>query len=152
MDETWLYYYDPRQSNNQCSGGIAAHSDQNIPSAKFIWNLPRFYFFFSDRSSILFIDYFAKGQTINPECFSYVLVHLKAILKRKLIGKFRKVVLILRVNIPARRELAIQKNLAYLSFQYLDHLNYSPDLAPSDYHLFPGLKKQLNFSHSSSDA
>jgi histone-lysine N-methyltransferase SETMAR len=81
-----------------------------------------------------------------------VLVHLKAILKRKLIGKFPKVVLILRVNVPARRPLAMQKNLAYLCFQYLDHPNYSPDLAPSDYHLFPGLKKQLNFSHFSSQA
>jgi len=25
MDETWLYHYDLRQSNNQWSGGIAAH-------------------------------------------------------------------------------------------------------------------------------
>jgi len=29
---------------------------------------------------------------------------------------------------------------------------YSPDLAPSDYHLFPGLKKQLKGRHFSSDA
>jgi len=28
---------------------------------------------------------------------------------------------------------------------------YSPDLAPSDYHLFPGLKKQLKGHHFSSD-
>jgi len=27
-----------------------------------------------------------------------------------------------------------------------------PDLAPSDYHLFPGLKKQLKGDHFSSDA
>jgi hypothetical protein len=36
--------------------------------------------------------------------------------------------------------LATQKKLAYLGFQCLDHPTYSPDLAPSDYHLFPGLK------------
>ena len=52
-------------------------------------------------------------------------------------------VLILHVNVPARRALEIQKKLAYLGFQYLDNLPYSPDLAPSDYHLFPGLKKRL---------
>jgi hypothetical protein len=34
--------------------------------------------------------------------------------------------------------------LAYLGFQYLNHPPYSPDLAPSDYHLFLG--------HFSSDA
>jgi hypothetical protein len=47
---------------------------------------------------------------------------------------------------PTRKEtahqaLATQKKLAYLGFQGLDHPTYSPDLAPSDYHLFPGLKK-----------
>ena len=36
-------------------------------------------------------------------------------------------------------------------FQYLNHPPYSPDLAPSDYHLFPGLKKQLKGRHFSSD-
>jgi histone-lysine N-methyltransferase SETMAR len=43
----------------------------------------------------------------------------------------------------AHRALATQKKLAYLDFQCLDHPSYSPDLAPSDYHLFPGLKKQM---------
>jgi len=42
--------------------------------------------------------------------------------------------------------------LAYLGFQCLDHPPYSPDLAPSDYHLFPGLKKQLKGRRFSSDA
>jgi len=36
-----------------------------------------------------------------------------------------------------------RKKLAYLGFQFLYHPPNSPDLAPSDYHLFPGLKKQL---------
>jgi hypothetical protein len=49
---------------------------------------------------------------------------------------------------PTRKEtvhraLATQKKLAYLGFQCLDHPPYSPDLAPSDYRLFPGLKKKL---------
>jgi histone-lysine N-methyltransferase SETMAR len=45
------------------------------------------------------------------------------------------------------RALAAQKKLAYLGFQCLDHLPYFPDLAPSDYHLFPGLKRQLKGRH-----
>ena len=44
------------------------------------------------------------------------------------------------------------KKLAYLVFQCLDHPPYSPDLAPSDYHLFPGLKEQLKCRHFSSDS
>jgi histone-lysine N-methyltransferase SETMAR len=41
--------------------------------------------------------------------------------------------------------------MAYLGFQYLHHPPYSLDLAPSDYHLFPGLKKQLKGRHFSSN-
>jgi histone-lysine N-methyltransferase SETMAR len=43
----------------------------------------------------------------------------------------------------ALRALATQKKLAYLGFQCLDHQPYSPDLAPSDHHLFPELKKTI---------
>jgi len=55
-------------------------------------------------------------------------------------------------NAPVHRALATQKKLAYLGFQYLDHPPYSRDLAPSDYHMFPGLKKQLKGRHFYSDA
>ena len=67
-------------------------------------------------------------------------------------GKDTKGVLFLHDNAPAHRALATQKKLAYLGFQCLDHPPYSPDLALSNYHLFPGLKKQLKGRHFSSDA
>ena len=54
-------------------------------------------------------------------------------------------------NTPAHRALATQKKPAYLGFQCLDHPPYSPDLDPSDYHLFPGQKK-MKGRHFSSDA
>jgi len=78
-------------------------------------------------------------------------VQLRDILKEKRRGKFTKGVLFLHDNAPAPWALATQKKLAYLGFQYLDHPPYSPDLVPSDYHLFPGLKKQLKDRHFSSD-
>jgi len=79
-------------------------------------------------------------------------VQLKDILKEKRRGKFTKGVLFLHDNAPAHQALAIQKKVAYLGFQCLDHPPYSPDLALSDYHLFRGLKKQLKGRHFSSDA
>ena len=63
-----------------------------------------------------------------------------------------KGVLFLHDNNPAHRALATQKKLAYLGFQCLDRPPYSPDLALLDYHLYPGLKKQLKGRHFSSDA
>ena len=49
-------------------------------------------------------------------------------------------------NWVAHRAFATQKKLVYLDFQCLDHPPYSQDLAPSDYHLFPGLKKTIERS------
>jgi len=79
-------------------------------------------------------------------------VQLKDILKEKRRGKVTKGVLFLHDNTLRDRALATQKKLAYLGFHCLDHPPYSPDLAPSGYHLFPGLKKQLVGRHFSSDA
>ena len=72
-------------------------------------------------------------------------------MKEKRLGKVTKGVLFLHDNAPANWALATHKKLAYLDFQCLDHPPYSPDLAPLDYHLFPGLKKQLKGCHFLSD-
>jgi len=95
---------------------------------------------FWNQDGILLIDYLPKGRTINAKYYSSLLVQLKGILKEKCRGKITKRVLFLHNNAPAHRALAAQKKLAYLGFQCLDHPPYSPDLTPSDYHSFPGLK------------
>jgi len=79
-------------------------------------------------------------------------MQLKDILKEKCHGKVTKGFLFLHDSAPAHWALATQKKLAYLGFQFLDHPPYSPDLALLDYHLFPGLKKQLKGRHFSSNA
>ena len=77
---------------------------------------------------------------------------MKDILKEKRRGKVTKWVLFSYDNAPAHRALATQNKLAYLGFQYLDNQSFSPALSPSDYHLFPGLKKQLKSRHFSPEA
>jgi histone-lysine N-methyltransferase SETMAR len=135
-----------RQSNTQWSGGITAHPPcpPKIPSAKINWKSPRLGFW--DQGGILLTDYLPKGQPINVEYKSSLLVRLKDFLKEKHHGKFTKGALFLH-NAPANRAHATQNKLAYLAFQFLDHPPYSPDLAPSHYHLFPGMKQQLKGCH-----
>jgi hypothetical protein len=60
--------------------------------------------------------------------------------------------LVLALKAPAHWALATPKKMAYLGFQCLDHAPYSPDLASSDYHMFPRLKKQLKEHHFSYEA
>ena len=133
-----------RQSNNEWSGSIAAHPTPKNSECKNSLEKfsPRFFW---DQDSILLIDYLPKGQNIKAEYYSSLLVQLKDILKEKRRGKVSKVVLFLH-NAPAHRALATQRKLAYRGFQCLDHPPCSPDLAPSDYRLFPGLKNNCNIS------
>ena len=148
-DETWLYHYDletKQQSMEWRHSGLPRpkNSECKNPLEKFS---PAFW----DQDGILLIDYLQKGQTMNAEYYSSLLVQLKDILKEKRRGKVTKGVLFLHDNVPSHRALATQKKLAYLGFQCLESPPYSLDLAPSDYHLFPGLKVQLKDRHFSSD-
>ena len=135
-----------RQSNNQWSGGTAAHPApkkfrlQKNSAGKVLASI------FSDQNSVLFIDSLPKSQTISAEFYLCLLVKLKDILKEKRRGNFTKGVLFVQDNTPANGTLATQKKLVYLAFQCLDHPPHSPDLAPSDYYLFPGLKKTIQRS------
>jgi len=140
MDETWLYHYGP-ETKQQIIEWRHSASPQKIPSAKIRWKvLPASIFW--DQDGILLIDYLPKGQNINAEYYSSLLVQLKGILKKTRLGNFTTGLLFLHDNAPTHRALATQKKLAYLGF-HPDHPPHSPDLAPSDYHLFPGLKKKL---------
>ena len=71
-----------RQSNNQWSGGIAAHPAPKKlrvqkSAGKVLASI------FRDQDGILLIDYLPKDQTINTQYYSSLLVQLKDILKEK---------------------------------------------------------------------
>ena len=142
-----------RQSNNQWSGGIAAHPapPQKIPSAKICWKSSHLDFLGSRRHPPHFLS--SKGPNYQRRV---LLISAGAIEghfeKKKRCGTVTKRVLFLQDNAPAHQALATLKTLAYLDFHCLHHPPYSPDLAPSEYHLFPGLKKQLKGHHFSSNA
>ena len=140
MDETWFNHYDPETKQQSMEW---RHSGSPRPKVlrvqKSAGKVPTSIFW--DQDGILLIDYLPKGQTIIAEYYSSLLVQMKDILKENPRGNVTWGVLFLHDNAPAHRALATQKKLAYLDFQYLDNPPYSPDMAPSDYHLFPGLKK-----------
>ena len=139
-----------RQSNNQWNGGIEAHpapkySECKNPLEKFS---PRFFFFGSRRHPPHLLC--SKGPNYLRGVLLISAGAIEGHFEGKRRRKFTKGILFLHDNAPAHRALATRKKLAYLGFQC--HQPYSPDLAPSDYHLFHGLKKQLKGRHFSSDA
>ena len=141
MDKTWLYHYDPETRQQSVEW---RHSGSPLPqiitSAKIRWKSSGLDFLGSRRY---------PPHPLSSEGPNYqrgVLFVSAGAIEGDFEGKpprGRKVikgVSFLHDNAPAHRALAAQKKLVYLGFQCLDHPPYSPDLAPSDYHLFPGLK------------
>jgi hypothetical protein len=100
-----------------------------------------------DQDRILLIDYLSKGRTINAGFYSSLLVQLKDILKEKRRGKATKGSCSYTTTLRLTGHLQPRKKLVCLGILCLDHLPYSPDLAPWDYHMFPGLNKQLKVCH-----
>ena len=80
MDETWLYHYDPETKQRSVErGNNASPRPQKFrvqkSSGKVLVSI------FRDQDGIFLVDYLPKGQTINAEYYSFLLVQLKDILK-----------------------------------------------------------------------
>jgi histone-lysine N-methyltransferase SETMAR len=91
----------------------------------------------------LLVDYLQKGATITAKYCVALLDKLKQQLVSKCQGKLSKGILFLQDNAGPHKAAITHQKLAHLHFEVLKHMAYSPDLAPSDYHLFPNLKKHL---------
>ena len=128
-------------------GGIAAYPAPKNPSVNIRWKSFRLHFLGeSRRHSPHWL--FSKGPNYQR---GVLLISAGAIeghfeVKTPRGGKVTKGVLFMHDSAPAHRALATPQKMAYLGFLCLDHPTYSPDLAPSDYHLFPGLKKTIKSS------
>jgi len=89
MEETWLCHYDPETKQQS----IEWRHNGSLPpkkfsSAKIRWKALASIFWGQD--DILLIHYLPKGQTINAEYYSSLLMQLKDILKEKRRQQFTK--------------------------------------------------------------
>ena len=98
---------------------------------------------FWDARGIIFIDYLEKGKTITGEYYASLLDQLKVKIQEKRPHLNRKKILFHQDNARVHTCLRSMAKIDELKFQLVDHPPYSPDLAPSDYFLFPNLKKWL---------
>jgi histone-lysine N-methyltransferase SETMAR len=95
-------------------------------------------------------DYYellGPNKTINSEVYCQQLDRANEFLKEKrqhLVN--RKVVVFHQDRALARPHVSekTQQKIKKLNWEILDHPPYSPDLAPSDYHLFRSLQNHLN--------
>ncbi|GFX32748.1 mariner Mos1 transposase [Trichonephila clavipes] len=90
-------------------------------------------------------DLFKPGETVNTDRYKQQLLNLNdAILeKTEQYKKRQHKVIFLDDNAPCHRAKPTKDIFKALSWEPLAHAAYSPDLAPSDYHLFASLGHAL---------
>ena len=142
MDEMWVHYHTP-ESNRQSAEWLKSHEsrpkrpkDQRSAEkvmASVFW----------DAHGIIFIDYLQKGRTITGEYYATLLDKLNDEIKQKRPHMVKKKVLYHHDNAPSHTSLKAMIKLDQLRFELVAHPPYSPDLAPSNYYLFPNLKRWL---------
>lgn len=150
MDETWIYHYDPllkQQSAEWIPPGCSAPKQPkwSKSSKKVMASV------FWDSKGILLIDYLQTGKTITGEYYSCLLDQLNSNICERRPSLAKKKIIFLQDNAPAHKSVIAMAKLKDLHFELLEHPPYSPDLAPSDFHLFPNLKRFLRGKRFSSN-
>ena len=95
---------------------------------------------FWDAQGILLVDFTLKGQTVYAIRYCESLNRLKEAIRRKRPGLLREGVVMLHDNATPHTTNLTRQWLQRFGWQVLSHPPYSPDLAPSDFHLFGLLK------------
>ena len=127
-----------KPSNNLFSGEPASVKPRTVPSAD-----KRMATVCWDEQGILLLEWLDEGRTINATHFCEMLDHLHSAIKEKRRGLLSRWVVILVDNAPPHTASITQQKLKDLGFTVLPHPSYSPELAPSDYWLFPAISEPL---------
>ena len=93
------------------------------------------------------MDYCPPKQTINAAYYCSLLETVHSKLPSIRPGKIGKRPILLHDNARVHTAKATMAKLHELKWQLLPHPPYSPDLAPSDFHLFGVLKDPLRGRH-----
>jgi histone-lysine N-methyltransferase SETMAR len=93
-----------------------------------------------------------RGLTINSESYCDLLQnHFKPAIRSKCHGLLSSGVLLQHDNARLDTARATAKKIIDLRLECIPHPAYSPDLAPSDYHVFGPLKEALSGKKFSTD-
>ena len=96
-----------------------------------------------DWKGIVHYELLSSNQTINSELYCEQLQRLQQAIERpELIN--RRGVVFHHDNAQLHTSLMTRQKLRELGWEILMHLPYSPDIAPSDYHLFRSMQNSLN--------
>ena len=106
---------------------------------------------FWDRNGPITISFLESGNTVNSENYCELLTQVKKDIKNKRRGLQSRGVILLQDNARPHTAARTLAKIEDLGWKLLTHPPYSPDLAPSDFHLFGPLKESMKGIHFQTD-
>ena len=105
---------------------------------------------FWDAKGVIMLDFLPKRSAITGVYYANLLDQLRTAIREKRRGKLTKGVLLQQDNARVHTCKVAMDAVERNGYE-LPHLAYSTDLAPSDFFLFPNLKKDIHGLHFQSD-
>ena len=133
-DEKWVAFNNPHKHNEWLSPGQKPSSTP----VKDFRKEKRMLVVFWNREGIIHYEVLRKGQTMNAERYCSILrrVHRR-------LGYRERVILLHDNARPHTAKLTKKLLEEEFGWETLEHPPYSPDLAPSDYHIFRSMEHNL---------
>ena len=150
VDETWVHYYEPEnkaQSRQWVGPGSPRPKKfKTQPSAGKVMGTV-----FWDAKGVIMLNFLPKRSTITVVYYANLLDQLRTAIREKRRGKLSKDVLLQQDNARVHTCKVAMDAVERNGYELIPHPAYSPDLAPSDFFLFPNLKKDIRGLHFQSD-
>ena len=106
---------------------------------------------FCDSVGEMLVEFMSKGATINLHVYINTSKKLNARIRRVRSALEMSKVLLQHDNTRPHTSLKTCEVIRSFGWTTISHPPYSPDLAPSDFHLFEPLKESVSGRHFSSD-
>ncbi|GFX27341.1 histone-lysine N-methyltransferase SETMAR [Trichonephila clavipes] len=150
-DETWVHYTTPhrKQRSNRSSGNTLRRQEQRSSNKSCLPG--KSWLAFLGSKGRIVVRVYASRTTINADRYCETLNKLRRAIQNKRRGMLTKGVRFHHDNArphTANRTTALVERFGW---EMVSHPPYSPDLAPSDFHLFPELKKNLGGTQFQTD-
>lgn len=140
VDEKWVYYKN-QSRHRQClpgqSCGTVART--GLTKSKILLTV------FWDCRGVIMYHFLKSGETMNSDVYCDLLDSLNVRLHRERPAVVnRKRLIFHQDNAKPHTSKKTKAKLKQLQWEVLDHPPYSPDIAPTDFHLFRALQNYLD--------
>ena len=151
VDETWIHHYEPKSKRQSMqwkhpSSPVAKKFKMQLSAGKLMLTV------FWDSQGPILETYQERGTTVtSATCCDMLKRELKLVIRSKRRGKLSKEILLFHDNARPHTAAQTLETLKQLKWEAMEHPAYSPDLAPSDFHLFGPFKDALRGRRFSCD-